>query len=47
MFMLGLSGCLVTTSLLAAMVAQFSGTTNKAGNAMGIFFVFAYLAFQG
>jgi hypothetical protein len=29
------------------MIAQFSGTTNKAGNAMGIFFVFAYLAFQG
>ncbi|OCL07237.1 MFS sugar transporter [Glonium stellatum] len=47
MFMFGLAGCLLTTSLLAAMTASFAGTTNKAGNAMGIFFIFLYLTFQG
>ncbi|ORY03942.1 putative MFS sugar transporter [Clohesyomyces aquaticus] len=47
MYIFGLFGCLLTTSLLAAMTAEFSGTTNRAGNAMGIFFMFLYLAFQG
>ncbi|KAF2635146.1 putative MFS sugar transporter [Massarina eburnea CBS 473.64] len=47
MYMTGLTGCLVTTSLLAAMTAEYAGTTNRAGNAMGIFFMFAYLALQG
>jgi nitrate/nitrite transporter NarK len=47
MYMFGLAGCLLTTSLLAAMTAEFSGTTNRAGNGMGIFFIFLYLAFQG
>lgn len=47
MYLTGLTGCLVTTSLLAAVTAEFSGTTNRAGNAMGIFFMFAYLALQG
>jgi MFS family permease len=47
MYLVGLVGCLVTTSLLAAMTALYSGTSNRAGNAMGIFFIFLYLAFQG
>lgn len=47
MFMVGLMGCLVTTSGLAGCVARYAGTTNKAGNAAGVFFIFLYLAFQG
>ncbi|KAJ4180840.1 hypothetical protein NW767_014295 [Fusarium falciforme] len=47
MFMAGLFGCLITTSGLAACIAEFAGTSNKAGNAAGVFFVFLYLAFQG
>ncbi|KAH7028963.1 general substrate transporter [Microdochium trichocladiopsis] len=47
MFLVGLFGCLITTSGLAGCVAQYAGTDNKAGNAAGVFFVFLYLAFQG
>ncbi|KAF2466989.1 general substrate transporter [Lindgomyces ingoldianus] len=47
MYMFGLGGCLLTTSLIAAMTAEFAGTTNRAGNGMGIFFIFLYLTFQG
>ncbi|KFH41420.1 Quinate permease-like protein [Hapsidospora chrysogenum ATCC 11550] len=47
MFMVGLFGCLITTSGLVACIAEFGGTSNKAGNAAGVFFVFLYLAFQG
>ncbi|PVH97063.1 putative MFS sugar transporter [Periconia macrospinosa] len=47
MFIVGLIGCLVTTSGLAGCIAQYAGTDNKAGNAAGIFFIFLYLAFQG
>jgi MFS family permease len=47
MFLVGLFGCLVTTSGLAGCIAQYAGTTNKAGNAAGVFFVFLYLALQG
>ncbi|KAL6412331.1 putative MFS sugar transporter [Ilyonectria robusta] len=47
MFMVGLFGCLVTTSGLVGCIAQYGGTTNRAGNAAGVFFVFLYLAFQG
>jgi MFS family permease len=47
MYLVGLIGCLITTSLLAAMTASYSGTTNRVGNAMGILFIFLYLAFQG
>ena len=45
--MFGTAGCLVTTILLAAMVAKYAGTTNTAGNAAGIFFLFFYLTVQG
>ncbi|KAI1611550.1 MFS transporter [Exophiala viscosa] len=47
MYMIGIAGCLVTTSLLCAMLATYSSTTNKGGNAAGVFFVFFYLTFQG
>jgi hypothetical protein len=47
MFMVGLFGCLFTTSGLVGCIAEYGGTTNKAGNAAGVFFVFLYLAFQG
>lgn len=45
--MFGLMGCLITTSGLAGCVAQYAGTSNKGGNAAGVFFIFLYLAFQG
>jgi hypothetical protein len=47
MFMTGFVGIIITTSCLAAMTAEYAGTKNRAGNAMGIFFIFLYLAFQG
>ena len=47
MFLTGLFGCLFTTSGLAGCIAQYSGTSNQAGNAAGVFFVFFYLTFQG
>ncbi|TPX17299.1 uncharacterized protein E0L32_012237 [Thyridium curvatum] len=47
MFMVGLFGCLFTTSGLVGCIAQYAGTANKAGNSAGVFFVFLYLAFQG
>ncbi|KIW02571.1 hypothetical protein, variant 2 [Verruconis gallopava] len=47
MFMVGLMGCLVTTSGFAGCIARYAGTDNKAGNAAGVFFVFLYLTFQG
>ncbi|KAL6241405.1 hypothetical protein RBB50_011669 [Rhinocladiella similis] len=47
MYMIGTAGCLVTTSCLCAMIAKYAGTTNQAGNAAGVFFVFFYLTFQG
>ncbi|KAK7988381.1 hypothetical protein PG989_008696 [Apiospora arundinis] len=47
MFITGFVGVAITTSCLAAMIACFAGTDNRAGNAMGVFFIFLYLAFQG
>jgi hypothetical protein len=47
MYMTGFVGIIITTSCLAAMTAQYSGTTNKVGNGFGIFFMYLYLAFQG
>lgn len=47
MYMTGFVGIIVTTSCLAAMTAEYSGTKNKVGNGFGIFFMFLYLAFQG
>jgi hypothetical protein len=47
MLMVGMTGCLVTTSGLAGCIAEYAGTSNRAGNAAGVFFIFLYLAFQG
>lgn len=47
MFITGFAGIVITTSCLAAMIACFAGTDNRAGNSMGVFFMFLYLAFQG
>ena len=47
MFMVGLFGCLFTTAGLVGCIANYAGTSNQAGNAAGVFFVFFYLTFQG
>ncbi|KAF2138392.1 uncharacterized protein K452DRAFT_290976 [Aplosporella prunicola CBS 121167] len=47
MFITGFCGIVVTTSVLAAMTAQYAGTSNTAGNAVGVLFMFLYLAMQG
>ncbi len=47
LFMIGLAGCLVCVSLESAMIAQFAGTTNKAGLSMGVFFSFCFISFYG
>ncbi|KAJ5191419.1 uncharacterized protein N7498_010404 [Penicillium cinerascens] len=47
MYMTGFVGIVCTTSCLAAMTAQYAGTTNKVGNGFGILFMYLYLAFQG
>ncbi|KAL1956106.1 hypothetical protein VTO42DRAFT_7625 [Malbranchea cinnamomea] len=47
MYIIGFIGVVVTTSCLAAMTAEYAGTTNRVGNGFGIFFIFLYLAFQG
>ncbi|KAL2858501.1 putative sugar transporter [Aspergillus pseudoustus] len=45
MMVIGLSGCVLMLSLYTAMVAEYSGSNNKAGNAMGILFLFLHLTF--
>lgn len=45
--MIGIAGCLVTTSILCAMIATYGGTSNTAGNSVGVLMVFLYLTFQG
>lgn len=47
MYITGFAGIVLSTSCLAAMTAEYAGTTNKVGNGFGIFFIFLYLAFQG
>jgi hypothetical protein len=32
MYIIGFSGIVVTTSIMSAMIAQYGGTDNKAGN---------------
>ncbi|KEF63824.1 uncharacterized protein A1O9_01802 [Exophiala aquamarina CBS 119918] len=43
----GLTGCMISLSLETAMIAQFAGTTNKAGLSMGVFFSFCFISFYG
>jgi nitrate/nitrite transporter NarK len=47
MYMTGFVGIIITTSIYCAMISQYAGTGNKAGNAIGVLFMFLYLAFQG
>ncbi|KAF9885400.1 hypothetical protein FE257_012922 [Aspergillus nanangensis] len=47
MYITGFVGILVTTSCLAAMTAEYAGTSNRVGNGFGILFMYLYLAFQG
>ncbi|KAH6697166.1 general substrate transporter [Plectosphaerella plurivora] len=47
MYMTGFAGIIVTTSVMVAMIALYAGTDNQAGNAVGVLFIFLYLAFQG
>ncbi|OCT53938.1 sugar transporter [Cladophialophora carrionii] len=48
MYMFGTFGCLITTSILCALLATYAGHPDaKAGNAGGVFIVFLYLTFQG
>ncbi|KAI1335076.1 general substrate transporter [Xylariaceae sp. FL0016] len=47
MYITGFVGILITTSIMSAMIARYAGTTDKAGNAIGVLFMFLYLAFQG
>lgn len=45
--MTGTAGIVVVVTFLAIVLALYSGTTNQAGNAAGVFLIFLYLAFQG
>ncbi|ODV89448.1 hypothetical protein CANCADRAFT_26892 [Tortispora caseinolytica NRRL Y-17796] len=47
MYMTGFAGIVVTVSVEAALVAQFSSTDNKVGNGFAILFLFLYLLMQG
>lgn len=38
---------MVSLALETAMVAKFAGTTNKSGNALGVFFTFCFISFYG
>jgi len=47
MYLTGFVGIVITTSIMTAMIALYAGTDNKAGNAVGVLFMFLYLTFQG
>lgn len=44
---IGLAGCMISLILLTVMEARFMGTSNRAGNSMGVFFIFTYILFFG
>lgn len=43
----GLIGCIVMMCIETAMVAEYAGTDNRAGNAMGVLFLFLFVTFYG
>jgi len=43
----GLTGCMISVCLESAMIAQYAGTTNQAGLAMGVVFSFFFISFYG
>jgi hypothetical protein len=44
---IGLTGCILMITIYTAMVAEYAGTDNKAGNAMGVLFLFLFVTFYG
>jgi len=44
---IGLGGCMCSLILETAMVARYAGSSNHAGNAMGVFFTFCFISFYG
>ncbi|EJU04808.1 general substrate transporter [Dacryopinax primogenitus] len=42
---IGLSGCMLSLACESAMTAQYAGTSNKAGNAWGVVFIFIFIFF--
>lgn len=47
LFIIGLTGCMLSVCLETAMIAQFAGTTNKTGLSFGVFFSFCFISFYG
>lgn len=47
LLLLGLGGCTLSIICYTAMVAQFSGTSNRVGNGFGVFFLFLFVTFYG
>ena len=47
LFIIGLTGCMLSVCLESAMIAQFAGTTNKTGLSFGVFFSFCFISFYG
>ncbi|KAK5167528.1 uncharacterized protein LTR77_007227 [Saxophila tyrrhenica] len=43
----GLMGCVAMITIYTAMVAEYAGTDNRAGNAMGVLFLFLFVTFYG
>lgn len=43
----GLTGCMLSVTLETVMIAEYAGTTNKAGLSMGVFFSFCFISFYG
>jgi sugar porter (SP) family MFS transporter len=47
MYMTGIAGCMITTSVLSGLTAEYANTSNKVGNGFAILFLYLYLAMQG
>ena len=45
--LIGMIGCSLALSGFAAMVAEYSGTSNKIGNGFGVFFLYLFVTFYG
>ncbi|KAH7910574.1 general substrate transporter [Hygrophoropsis aurantiaca] len=45
LLIIGLTGCMLSLSFECAMEAQFAGTSNRTGNAFGVFFIFTFIFF--
>ncbi|KAF2009416.1 general substrate transporter [Aaosphaeria arxii CBS 175.79] len=45
--LIGLTGCVCSLIGLTAIIAEFSGTSNRIGNGFGVFFLFLFVFFYG